>query len=66
MTQPDPPDHEPTEAERRRSNLIMLVVAVVVVVLGVYLVNWLIEQRKLQECLESGRHNCAPITTPSR
>jgi hypothetical protein len=38
----------------------------VVVVLGVYLVNWLIEQRKLQECLESGRHNCAPITTPTR
>jgi hypothetical protein len=57
---------ERSEAERRRSNLIMLAVAVVVVVLGVYLVNWLIEQRKLQECLESGRHNCAPITTPSR
>jgi hypothetical protein len=66
MTPPDPPDREPTEAERRRSNLIMLVVAIVVVVLGVYLVNWLIEQRKLQECLESGRHNCAPITPPSR
>ena len=66
MTQPDPPDREPTEAERRRSNLIMLIVAVVVVVLGVYLVNWLIEQRKLQECLESGRHNCAPIATQGR
>jgi hypothetical protein len=67
MTHPLPPDdHEPTEAERRRSNLIMLAVAVVVVVLGVYLVNWLIEQRKLQECLESGRHNCMPITTPNR
>jgi hypothetical protein len=66
MTQPDPPDDEPTEAERRRSNLILLIVSVVVVVLGVYLVNWLIEQRKLQECLESGRHNCAPITTQGR
>ena len=65
MTNPDPDDH-PTEEERRRSNLIMLAVAVVVVVLGVYLVNWLIDQRKLQECLESGRHNCAPINTPSR
>jgi hypothetical protein len=66
MTQPNPPDDEPTEEERRRSNLILLIVAVVVVVLGVYLVNWLIEQRKLQECLESGRHNCAPIETPTR
>ena len=66
MTQPNPPDDEPTEEERRRSNLILLIVAVVVVVLGVYLVNWLVEQRKLQECLESGRHNCAPIETPTR
>jgi flagellar basal body-associated protein FliL len=66
MSHHDPDDDEPTEAERRRSNLILLIVSVVVVVLGVYLVNWLIEQRKLQECLESGRHNCAPITTPSR
>ena len=64
MSPPD--DHEPTEAERRRSNLILLIVSVVVVGLGVYLVNWLVEQRKLQECLESGRHNCAPITTPAR
>jgi hypothetical protein len=66
MTHPDPHDREPTEAERRRSNLILLIVSVVVVVLGVYLVNWLVEQRKLQECLESGRHNCVPITTPTR
>jgi hypothetical protein len=35
-------------------------------VLGVYLVNWLVEQRKLQECLESGRHNCVPIEAPRR
>jgi hypothetical protein len=64
MTHPDDP--EPTEAERRRTNLMLLLVAVVVVVLGVYLVNWLIDQRKLQECLESGRRNCAPITIPTR
>jgi flagellar basal body-associated protein FliL len=64
MSPPD--DQQPTEEERRRSNLILLIVAVVVVVLGVYLVNWLVEQRKLQECLESGRRNCAPIETPAR
>jgi hypothetical protein len=64
MSPPD--DQEPTEEERRRSNLILLIVAVVVVMLGVYLVNWVVEQRKLQECLESGRRNCAPIETPAR
>ncbi|HML14799.1 MAG TPA: hypothetical protein VK456_15955 [Xanthobacteraceae bacterium] len=67
MTHPNPPDDpEPTEAERRRTNLMLLGVAVVVVVLGVYLVNWLIEQRRLQDCFASGRSNCAPITTQGR
>jgi hypothetical protein len=66
MTHRDPDDPQPTEAERRRTNLILLLVAVAVVVVGVWLVNWMIDQRKLQECLESGRRNCAPITTPTR
>ena len=67
MTDPHPPDDDrQTEEERRRSNLILLLVAVGVVVVGVWLVNWLIDQRKLEECLESGRHNCVPINTQDR
>jgi hypothetical protein len=67
MTYPGPPDDDRvSEEERRRSNLILLLVAVGVVVVGVWLVNWLIDQRKLQECLESGRHNCVPINTQDR
>jgi hypothetical protein len=67
MIAPDPSDDRPlTQEERRRSNLILLLVAVGVVVIGVWLVNWLIDQRKLQECLESGRHNCVPINTQDR
>ena len=62
---PDDDEHV-TEEERRRSNLILLLVAVVIVVVGVWLVNWLIDQRKLEECLESGRHNCVPINTQDR
>ena len=62
----DPNDRPPTDEERRRTNLIMLVVAVAVVVIGVWLVNWMVDQRKLQECLESGRRNCAPIEAPQR
>jgi len=67
MTDPHPPDDDrQTEEERRRSNLILLLVAVGIVVVGVWLVNWLIDQRKLEECLESGRHNCVPINTQDR
>jgi hypothetical protein len=67
MTNPNlSDDRPPTEEERRRSNLILLLVAVGVVVVGVWLVNWLIDQRKLQECLESGRHNCAPVNIQDR
>jgi len=62
----DPDDRPPTEEERRRTNLIMLCVAAAVVVIGVWLVNWMVDQRKLQECLESGRRNCAPIEAPAR
>jgi hypothetical protein len=67
MTHSGPPDDDRvSEEERRRSNLILLLVAVGVVVVGVWLVNWLVDQRKLQECLESGRHNCVPINTQDR
>jgi hypothetical protein len=67
MSNPHPPDDEHgSEAERRRSNLILLLVAVGIVVVGVWLVNWLIDQRKLEECLESGRRNCVPINTQDR
>jgi flagellar biogenesis protein FliO len=62
------PGQDPDEAEqdRRRTNLIMLVVAVALVVAGVWLVNKLVDMRKMQECAESGRHNCAPIEVPER
>ncbi len=68
MSQPPPPhdDEEETEAERRRANIIMLVVAALVVGGGIWLVNALIDARKAEECMESGRRNCNPITVPAR
>jgi len=65
-SQRDPDERPSTEAERRRTNLILLLVAAAVVVVGVWLVNWMIDVRKMQECLESGRRNCAPIEVPDR
>jgi hypothetical protein len=67
MSSPEPPD-DPRESEgdRRRTNLIMLAVAIFVVIAGVWLVNTMVDMRKRQECIESGRHNCNPIETRQR
>jgi hypothetical protein len=55
------PDEPETEAERRRANMILLGAAVVLVVVGVWLVNALVDARKSEECFESGRRNCNPV-----
>jgi hypothetical protein len=65
MSKADPPDHE-DERDRGRNNVLFLVVAVLVVVAGIWLVNKLIDMRNLQNCLESGRRNCAPVEVPQR
>jgi len=61
----EPDDHE-TESERRTANIILLIGAVIVVGGGIWLVNALVDAKKSEECFESGRRNCAPITTPDR
>jgi hypothetical protein len=60
----DPPDPEEDESARRRNNILFLVAAVLVVLAGIWLVNKMIDLRNLQNCLESGRRNCAPVETP--
>jgi len=59
-------DDQETEAERRTANIILLVGAVLIVGGGIWLVNALVDSRKAEECFESGRRNCAPITVPNR
>ncbi len=41
-----------------RSNLFALVAVVILVALGYWAFNYLDQQRKLQNCLDSGRHDC--------
>jgi len=62
--QPDD-DHE-TEQERRMTNLILLGGALAVVIGGIWLVNAMVDSRKKEECFESGRRNCNPISVPLR
>lgn len=66
MTEPPHDDEEESEADRRKANIVLLVAAVILIGGGLWLVNALIDARKAEECLESGRHNCNPISAPAR
>ncbi len=48
------------------ANMFLLGAAVVVVVGGIWLVNALVDARRNEECFESGRRNCNPISVPAR
>jgi flagellar basal body-associated protein FliL len=53
------------EAAQRRSNaLIGLIIILVLAIAGVVLVQALGSKSRLEDCLMSGRKNCAPIETP--
>ena len=58
------PDDE--EGERTTANIILLVGFVLLVGGGVWLANAMIDARKADECLSSGRRNCSPIEVPTR
>jgi hypothetical protein len=59
-------DEEESDADRRKANLIILVVTVLLIGGGIWLVNAMIDARKAEECMESGRRNCTPIEMPAR
>lgn len=56
---------EPEEPDRRRGALIGLLVALLLVLGGLALARVLHDTSRLQDCLMSGRSNCAPIA-PAR
>jgi hypothetical protein len=49
-----------------RASLIGLIIVVVLVVGGFFLVQKLKAMSELQDCVMSGRTNCAPIDAPPR
>jgi len=61
----DPQGHG-SEPESRRAALIGLAVILALVVGGYFLVTALQRNAALEDCLMSGRRNCAPIETPAR
>jgi hypothetical protein len=67
MDQKRPPDdEEESDSERRATNLFLLGAAALLIVGGVWLVNAMIDSRKSEECMESGRRNCNPLSVPAR
>jgi hypothetical protein len=57
--------NEPEDGNRRRSAVIGLLVTALLVVAGYYLMTSLRENGRLQDCLMSGRTNCAPLDIPT-
>jgi hypothetical protein len=60
-------EHGEDGAEQRRSAaLIGLIIILALAIAGVVLVRELRERSRLEDCLMSGRTNCAPIEVPQR
>lgn len=64
---PNPDDNDPDEhgADRSTARLAGLALILLLAVLGLYLVQRLRSQSSLEDCLMSGRTNCAPIEAPN-
>jgi len=60
------PDDAESESDRRLTNIFLAVFFVVVVGIGIWLVNAMVDYRKLDDCVAQGRRNCAPIDVPAR
>jgi hypothetical protein len=54
---------EPREPDSRRGAVIGLLVTAALVILGLILVKVLGDAGRLQDCVMSGRTNCAPVDT---
>ena len=60
----DPNDHDDGGGNRRGA-LIGLAITALLVIAGYYLMTVLREQGKMEDCLMSGRSNCAPVDLPT-
>jgi hypothetical protein len=63
MSQPRDDGPEP---DSRRAAVIGLAVVLVLVVAAYFLVGALQRNAEMEDCLMSGRRNCAPIAAPAR
>ena len=57
---------EETEADRRTANIVLAIGFILLVGGGLWLANAMIDARKADECISTGRRNCSPIEAPAR
>lgn len=57
----DEPADDGDEPDSRRGALLGALVVLIIVAVGLYLVHVLHRTARLQDCVMSGRTNCAPI-----
>ena len=62
---PRDPDEE-TEGDRTAANIALAIGFIVLVGGGIWIANAMIDARKADECMSSGRRNCSPIQVPAR
>ena len=55
-----------SEKDRRTGNIVLLLFLVILIGCGIWLINAMIEQRAIDNCLAQGRRNCAPVEVPAR
>ena len=62
---PRDPDEE-TESDRTAANIALAIGFIVLVGGGIWIANAMIDARKADDCMSSGRRNCSPIQVPAR
>ena len=58
-------DRPETPGERRLANMLLVGILLLLVGAAFWLGNALLDARRMDDCIASGRRNCAPITAPS-
>jgi hypothetical protein len=59
------PDDSPRDAPRWRS-VIAIVVVIIIIGIGLFIWTHVARMAAIQDCVASGRTNCAPISVPVR
>jgi hypothetical protein len=54
------------DRERTVTNIVLLVIFAALVGTGVWISSGMIDARRADECISSGRRNCNPIEVPPR
>jgi hypothetical protein len=61
---PEEPEDERDEGKTHPFGWVSLIVIATLIVVTYFVVNMLMDDTRMQDCIQSGRRNCAPIGNP--